>query len=152
METFLIDRAQGVNLKISVIRGKVMDCYGESHKFNARMNELYVGKTISFLAKDYKQRMLNTYQNVRPESILIHLQTVAAVKQRISDCNGKISMLLKTTYHDADKQKEAQDRIKILRARRQDLQNDYLKFSVKLQDEKDRIATLHDFHMEKVLV
>jgi len=152
MEKFLIDRAQGVNIWIDVHKGKVKNCYNESERFNARMNELYKGKSISFLREDFEARFKGVYCNVRPEAILHRFQIVNAIKMRISDCNGKISILQRTTYHNPENEKKANDEMKILRGRRSDLKTDYETHSALLQNEKDRIAKEHDFHMERVLV
>ena len=128
MDNFIIDRPQGVAIWIDVKKGKVKRCYNGGEKFDARMNELYKGKSISFLREDFEMRMKGTYCSVRPEPVLIPKQIVSAVKQRICDCNGKISMLQKTTYHDQKLQKAADDKIHILRGRRTDLKEDLVKW------------------------
>lgn len=67
MEQFFIDRQFGQPILIDVENGIVKKCYNETEKFNARMNELYAGKTINFLNEDFIGRaMKGTYHHLRP--------------------------------------------------------------------------------------
>ena len=60
MEKFIIDRPQGQAIWIDVKKGKVRKCYNGGETFDARMNELYKGKSITFLKADFEKRMAGT--------------------------------------------------------------------------------------------
>ena len=150
MDKFIIDRQQGQAIWIDVKRGKVRNCYNGGETFDAKMNELYKGKSITFLKEDFETKMEGIYCNVRPENVLVHKQIIHAIKTRISDCNGKISMLQKTIYHDQKLQKEADDKIHILRGRRDDLKENLIKAEERLQTEIDRIASEHNYHVTPI--
>jgi hypothetical protein len=66
MEQFFIDRQFGQPILIDVENGIVKKCYNDS-TLEARMNELYAGKTINFLNEDFIGRaMKGTYHHLRP--------------------------------------------------------------------------------------
>jgi len=148
MDKFIIDRQQGQAIWIDVKRGKVRRCYNGGETTDARLNELYKGKSITFLREDFENRMADTYCNVRPEAILMPKKIIHAVKQRIVDCNVKICMIEKTIYHQEDQRQKAKEEVKILRSRRDDLKHDLFNAEVRLQAEIDRIAKQHKFETQ----
>ena len=90
---FYIDRQFGVAIFIDVTKGIVQKCYNERPKYNARMNDLYAGKTISFLKEDFEKRMSGTYHNVRSLEIANAVRRVAAVESRLKEINTKLSSI-----------------------------------------------------------
>ena len=58
MEQFYIDRQFGIPIWIDVENGIVQKCYNETERFTARMNEMYVGKSITFLKEDFIDRAM----------------------------------------------------------------------------------------------
>ena len=85
MDIFTVDRQFGLAIFIDVENGIVQKCYNETERFNAKMEEHYKGKPISFLKTDFEARMKPSYHNVRCEAILSAVRTVAAFESRISN-------------------------------------------------------------------
>jgi len=83
MEQFYIDRQFGQAIFIDVEKGIVLRCYNDSPKFNAKMDENYKGKSITFLKEDFEERMKPTYNNVRPAAIYDTHQEITAWESRI---------------------------------------------------------------------
>lgn len=104
MDRFIIDRQFGQAIWVEVIKGIVKRCYNESPKFNKKMNEVYKGKSITFLKTDFESRMKPIYHNVRPEAIISSLQKIASAKSRIKQKWNLISMIDKINFvgNDAD--------------------------------------------------
>ena len=145
MDKFYIDRMFGLAIWIDVEKGIVMDCYNESNKFNAMMNEKYAGKSITFLQEDFIGRaMKGIYHHLRPESITSHLQYIDAFKSRIRAINGKLGEIARTTnsrQDPADVDKEIV-RLKELREEYTIKQSEAEKG---LLIETERILTEHNF-------
>ena len=56
--TFYIDRQFGCAIFIKVENGIVQKVWnGDSQRYDDKMNELYIGKSISFLTEDFEKRM-----------------------------------------------------------------------------------------------
>ena len=101
MDQFIIDRASGIAIWIDVVDGIVQKCYNEAPKYIKRLNELYKGKTISFLKQDFESKMSPVYHNVRPEAILSTYQKINAVSSRIRN-NWNLISNLRTVYGGKD--------------------------------------------------
>jgi len=141
-DKFYIDRQFGQAIWVDVKRGIVQKCYGESEKFNARMNELYIGKSITFLNEDFIGRaMAGTYHHLRCDSITCFLLSVSGIESNIRNVKSKIAHL---------------NRISVRKEYKKDMITEYLKecegYETKLYDakkilenEKKRILTEHNF-------
>jgi len=94
MDKFYIDRQFGQAIWIDVENGIVKNCYNEEPKFVARMNELYVGKSITFLKEDFIGRaMKGTYHHLRPECITTSKLKVEHFASRIRQLWNQYSSL-----------------------------------------------------------
>jgi len=155
MDKFTIDREFGQALWVDVEHGIVQRCYNETPKFNKRMNELYKGKSISFLKTDFEARMKPAYHNVRPESTLVALHNVNAVKSRIRHNNHLLSglgIIYNSTYgnkYSIEQQKEKQA---LQQAEKVRINDDNSMLNVELQDfqeqleiEKERLVSEHNY-------
>ena len=67
-ELFFIDFHSGAPIFLGVENGIFTGCYGES-RMELVMNEKYVGKTISFLKKDFEATMKPSWACVRPHQL-----------------------------------------------------------------------------------
>ena len=90
MNKFYIDRQFGHAIFIDVEKGLVVNCYNESEKYCNKMNELYIGKSISFLKTDYEKRMKGTYHNVRPLNICTILNKIDTIKTWVDNTSRLI--------------------------------------------------------------
>ena len=81
---FHIDRAQGTTIYIDVRNGIVMNVQNAEENLNKRLNEMYVGKSISFMKKDFESFMKGIYINVRSTKYTDQLQYINATKSRIN--------------------------------------------------------------------
>ena len=143
MERFYIDRQFGTAIWIDVKDGIVQRCYNEEPKYIARMNELYVGKSITFLKEDFIDRaMKGTYHHLWADSITSYVQIVHAWKSKVRNINGKIANHMKTTFRNTD---EADAEIKKLKELRADYEIEQYKAEKFLESEKERILTEHNF-------
>jgi hypothetical protein len=135
MEQFYIDRQFGQAIFIDVENGIVKKCYNEAEKFNARMNELYVGNTINFLKKDFIGRaMKGTYHHLRPMCITDAINKVDTFKTRIRHLNNEYSSLNTTK----ERQFEIKGQIKELEIQQYAAEKE-------LTEEKERILNQHNF-------
>ena len=143
MDKFYIDRQFGMAIWIDVDKGIVQKCYNEDPKYIARMNELYVGKSITFLKEDFIDRaMKGTYHHLRAESITSPLQIVEAWKSKIRNINGKISTHARTNHLITG---EADKELKRLKELRADYEIEQYKAKKFLDIEKERALTEHNF-------
>jgi len=149
MDKFYIDRQFGQAIWIDVENGIVQNCYNESPRFNAKMNENYKGKSITFLKEDFIDRaMEGTYHNLIPESLASLRQIVFAYKSKVRNVNGLIQMNLKTSppKREDDKAWESLNgELKRLEATRDEYQREQYKAEGKLEMEQERILTEHNF-------
>jgi hypothetical protein len=137
MEQFYIDRQLGQPIFIDVENGIVKKCYNETERFNARMNELYVGNTINFLKEDFIGRaMKSIYHHLRPMAITDVLQKIEGVKTRIRNL-WQIYGSLNTTD---ERRIEIKGQVKELEIQQYELEKD-------LNREKERILMEHNFTM-----
>lgn len=135
MEQFYIDRQFGQPIYIDVENGIVLRCYNESEKYNARMNELYVGNTINFLKEDFIGRaMKGVYHNLRPMAVTDAIRKIEAVKTRIIAL-WKIHASNETT--DAERA-EIKGRVK-------ELELQQYEYEKELTTVKQRIINEHSF-------
>ena len=145
MEQFYIDRQFGLAIWIDVEKGIVQRCYNETDEYNAKMNEKYVGKSITFLKEDFIDRaMKGTYHHLRAESITSHLQFVEAFKSRIRNINGKLAMYARTTSSTLDPT-DVDKEIAGLKDLREQYTIKQSKAEKGLSTEKERILTEHNF-------
>jgi len=146
MDRFIIDRQFGQAIWVDVIKGIVKRCYNESPKFNKKMNELYKGKTITFLKTDFESRMKPTYHNVRPEAIISLLQKIASAKSRIKQKWNLISMLNKTIFVDNEAKKALQESEKIrLKAEIDEVVIEQSGYEKEFETEKIRLLKEHNY-------
>jgi hypothetical protein len=135
MDKFYIDRQFGNPIWIDVENGIVLRCYGETEKFDNRMNELYVGKSINFLNEDFIGRaMKGTYHHLRPDTITTVLRQVENFKARIKH--------LWNEYSSINTSKERQYEIK---GQIKEVERQLYEVQQKLKTEKERITKEHGF-------
>jgi len=143
MDKFYIDRQFGQPIWIDVENGIVQNCYNEEPNYVAKMNELYVGKSITFLKEDFIDRaMKGTYHHLRADSITTPLQIVEAWKSKVRNMNGRIANHLKTNFINGE---EAENALKELRKLRADYEIEQYKAEKFLEIEKERVLTEHNF-------
>ncbi len=113
------------------------------------MNELYVGKSITFLKEDFIGRaMKGTYHHLRADSITSYVQIAHAWKSKIRNINGKIQMNLKTSPPKREDIKSwdlLNGELKTLEELRADYEIEQYKAEKFLVSEKERILTEHNF-------
>ena len=112
MNEFHIDRQFGNTIFIDVEAGIVKDCKNESKRFNDKMNEKYVGKTISFLIKDVGEVFRGVYMNVRSTEVIDQQIHVHACSSRIKHQNSLIQMNLRRTSNYPNEVDELQKLLK----------------------------------------
>ena len=135
MDKFIIDRQFGIAIWVDVEDGIVLRCYNEEPKFIARMNELYVGKSITFLNEDFIGRaMKGTYHHLRPESTYILKNQIASFEMRIRHLWNEHSSL----NTSKERQAEIKGQIKELEPQQYKLERDLLA-------ENERLFTVHNF-------
>jgi len=147
METFLIDRTQGQNIRIDVHKGKVKRIYNGNEVMMQAMNDKYKGKSISYLREDF-EASYSTYVNVRPEAVLIPKQIIHAINALIADNNNKILAIERTTFHDHKKEIEAYDKVLGYLVKIKDLEERLVDAKARLQTETERILKEHKFETE----
>jgi hypothetical protein len=135
MDKFYIDRQFGQAIFIDVENGIVQDCYNESENYVNRMNELYKGKSISFLKTDFESRMKPTYHNVRPLCLYNIHQKINAVDSRLNICSNLMGSL--TT---------SEERKKELEIELNSLLTDKSKLKKELETEKQRLISEHNYN------
>jgi len=149
MDKFYIDRQFGLAIWIDVENGIVQNCYNEEPKYVAKMNERYVGKSITFLKEDFIDRaMKGTYHHLRAESITTPLQIVHALESKIRNVNGLIQMNLKITPPNRKDEKsweKLNGELKRLEALRDEYTIAQSMAESLLRIEKERILTEHNF-------
>jgi len=135
MDKFFIDRQFGQPIWVDVENSIVLRCYNESETYNARMNELYAGRTITFLNEDFIGRaMKGTYHHLRPEAIYTIHQQIDSKKMEIRNIWNIISSL---TTLDAQRAP--------LREKVKELEIEQYGYEKKLITEKLRILNEHNF-------
>lgn len=135
MDIFYIDRQFGLPIWIDVENGTVLRCYGESEKYNDRMNKLYMGNTINFLNEDFIGRaMKGTYHHLRPDCITERLRRVVRLNEQIGQCWNK--------YSSNNTPKEHRPVIKV---QIDNLEKELYEAERLLNTEKERILKEHNF-------
>ena len=135
MEKFYIDRQFGQAIWIDVENGIVQNCYNESEKFNAKLNENYKGKSITFLQADFIGRaMKDTYHSLHADCITTVQLQIEAFKTRIRH--------LWNEYSSLETSKERQMEIK---GQVKELEPQQYKYESHLISEKMRLLTEHNF-------
>lgn len=146
MDKFIIDRAFGVALWINVENGIVQECCNESPKFVAKMNERYVGKSITFLKEDFIDRaMAGVYHNMVPYALLSLRQEVQAWKSKVKNLYGAVSLHNRSSYADEQKEKQRVETLEHLRNTIKEFEKNQYKAEAKLELEEERIFTEHNF-------
>jgi len=136
MDTFHIDRQFGQPIWIDVVKGIVKRCYNETQRFNRKMNEIYRGKTITFLKEDFELRMKPVYHNVRPTAWTDALQKVIAVQSKLRAININLSR-----YEiSAELRKQ-------LEAMREELIKEESKYEREVKEVKERLLTEHNYRL-----
>lgn len=147
MDKFIIDRQFGQAIWVDVEKGIVQKCYNEAKWFNKRMNELYKGKSISYLKEDFESRMKPTYHNVRPESILLSLQNIHVFKSRIKQ-NWTIISGLGIMYHGKNaKELQEQQKARELKLKEEiaEYEHELTLASKEYEIEKKRLVEEHNY-------
>ena len=134
---FYIDRQFGVAIFIDVQNGIVQKIYNEREKFINKMNELYLGKTISFLKVDFEERMKPIYHSVRSADIVNGLRKVDAIGSRIRSINVQLS-----NYETADDLKVE------LEKKRDEYQLELGEAHQELEQTKARIKSEHNYNFK----
>jgi len=146
MEKFYIDRQFGHPIWIEVDKGIVIRCFNEESKYIAKMNEMYVGKSITFLKEDFIDRaMAGTYHHLRAESIVSFRQIAAAAESKVRDMYGKISEVNRTLYHDDPMKLRKEEKLMELRTQKADFEVEQYKAERMVKSETERILTEHNF-------
>ncbi|HUT64346.1 MAG TPA: hypothetical protein VMZ04_10365 [Anaerolineae bacterium] len=149
MDKFYIDRQFGLPIWIDVENGIVQNCYGDTENYNARMNELYKGNTITFLKEDFIGRaMKGTYHNLVPEALSSLRQTAWAYKSKVVDVNRKIQMNLKTTppkRENTEAWEKLNGELKLLEEQRDKFEGAQYKAERELKTEHERILNEHNY-------
>lgn len=134
---FYIDRQFGVAIWIDVHRGIVKDCHNGGTGYDKRMNELYVGKPIAFLKKDFEKKMWKdggTFHCVHSNDISSQKQIIEAIRSRMNEASIQM-----TRYEITDEEKlKFKETIEKLQIRKS-------KAEFKLEDTKLRVARVHSF-------
>lgn len=97
---FYIDSANGISIFIDVDGGIVQKCYNESKMFIDRMNELYIGKTISFLREDILEKFKGIYMNVRSIDVVNQIRKIDIIETQIRLNNHLIQSELRNEFHN----------------------------------------------------
>ena len=135
MDKFYIDRQFGLPIWIDVENGIVQNCYNEEPNYVAKMNELYVGKSITFLNEDFIGRaMKGTYHHLRPECITTSKLKVEHFASRIRNLWNQHSHAFTTVERRA----EIKGQIKELEPQQYACERELIA-------EKERILTEHNF-------
>lgn len=146
MDKFYIDRAFGLAIWIDVENGIVQKCYNESERYNAKMNERYVGKSITFLKEDFIDRaMAGVYHNLVPYPLSSLRQEVQAWKSKVKNLYGAVSLNQRTSYADKEKENDRLLALENLRKRITEFERNQYKAEAKLELEEERIFTEHNF-------
>ena len=134
-DKFIIDRQFGIALWVDVEDGIVTFCYNEEPKFINKMNERYVGKSITFLNEDFIGRaMKGTYHHLRPECLYVLRNQIASFEMRIKH--------LWNEYSSRDTSKERQSEIK---GQVKELEPQQFKLERDLESEIKRMYNDHKF-------
>lgn len=132
---FYIDRQFGIAIWIDVHRGIVKDCHNGGENFDKRMNELYVGKPISFLKSDYEKRMEGVFTCVHSNDVVSQKQKIHAIVTRMN-----VASIQMTRYDITEEERaEFKKTIEALQVRK-------WKAEVKLEEIKERVARVHNFN------
>ena len=137
MEQFYIDRMIGQPIFIDVENGIVLRCYNETERFNARMNELYAGKTITFLKEDFIGRtMKSIYHNLRPMAVTDAIRKVEAIKTRIR----QLYNLYSSNETTKEQQLEIKGRIKELTIQQSEAEREVITVKKRIIDEHNFVS------------
>jgi len=135
MELFSID-SQSNTIFVNVENGVVMNCAnGGTPKFDAKMNEVYGGKTISFLKEDFEARMKPVYFNVRSTALIHFSQSIAMINYKMSTVS---SLIDSTTTGD--------ERKVLLRITRDEMIKEIEELESKLVAERLRMVAEHGYN------
>jgi len=135
MDKFIIDRQFGLAIWVDVEDGIVLRCYNEEPKFIEKMNEKYVGKSITFLNKDFIYRaMKGTYHHLRPESTYVFKNKIQSLETRIRHLWNEYSS------HGVTKERQAE-----IKGQIKELEKQETEANQTLTMEKVRILTDHKF-------
>jgi len=134
-DKFIIDRQFGIALWVDVVDGIVQFCYNEEPKFIEKMNERYVGKSITFLNEDFIGRaMKGTYHHLRPECLYVLRNNIASFEMRI-----------KHLYHESSHTECSKERRAEIKGQIKELEPQQYKLERELLAEKLRMFNDHKF-------
>ena len=151
-DKFYIDREFGQPIWVDVEDGIVLQCTCEKPKFLARMNELYVGKSITFLSEDFCGRaMKGTYHRVKPDTLTVQVRTAERHRMVVKQSYNELSLIDRKSY-EVFKGKTNPERVnfvkseqKRIRALISEQEKEQYKAERMLKTEKERILTEHNF-------
>ena len=132
---FYIDRQFGIAIWIDVRAGIVRGIHNEHPLYCQVMEKQYKGKSISFLAEDFKSKMQPIYHQVHSTEITDQKQVVEGIKTRMNQAS------IQTTRYDISDEERAEFK-KTIEA----LQKKLWKAEVKLEKVKVKIAKQHNFN------
>jgi hypothetical protein len=132
MEKFYVDRNFGGAIWIDVENGIVHKCYGETEKFNAKMEENYKGKPISFLKTDFEERM-KPFCHVRCAAIISDAANMENIQIRIRN----LTNLMTATNNEEEKKR--------LRVLREGVYVEEYEYQSKLDAERERVKNEHNY-------
>jgi len=145
-DKFYIDRQFGQAIWIEVEEGIVLRCWGETEKYNAKLEENYKGKSITFLQTDFIGRaMVGTYHHLRCESIIVAMKVVADLESKVHNVNSYIRELNKVNTRDEFKTKLKKEKLEEYRKILEKQQIELYDARELLEIEKERILTVHKF-------
>jgi len=145
-DNFYIDRQFDQAIWIEVKDGIVLRCWNETPKYNAKLEENYKGKSITFLQNDFIGRaMAGTYHHLRCESIMHPMQVVVAIESRIHSNKRDMREVNRVNHRDENQKKIQKEKvaeyIKIIETQELELYD----ARERLETEKERIFTVHKF-------
>lgn len=135
---FYIDRALGCAIFLKVKNGIITDVLNESKKYKARMKELYLGKEISFMKKDFEARM-------KPVFHCVHSLEISDAKQILRGCESRelnFERILRKKYSTSiPNDKFSADDCRRLK----ELQTERYNAKVNLEATKKMVKEIHKF-------
>ena len=134
MEQFYIDRQFGLAIWIDVDKGIVQRVYNGSNHFNAKMEENYKGKTISFLRDDFVTKMKPVFHCVHPEALSTAKLQAESKKTQVRQLWNQITSL----ETPEDEKVNLQEKVEALQIEQ------YAAERI-VEEEKERIMVEHAF-------
>ena len=141
MNEFHVDKQFGVAIFIDVTKGIVQQCKNGNERMITKMNELYVGKSISFLKEDFEAKMKGCYYNVRSTEVNHHRLNISSIDAKLVGLQANIQRA--THQNDIELKKKLEERILEVMIQKED--------AIKLfEAEKEKVFNEHNFNAQNV--